>query len=283
MDLGLLYYGARFYIPSLARFASVDTIVPDPTNPQSFNRYSYVRNNPLGFIDPTGHGECGVGQQYICEGDIDRFALVKNQYESGDDFVFGPPGSPGVQRYVKLQPTMGIASISIPFNVNGGRDTELDIAGINFESGFGFYGGLGGEIKGQVDLSSFGSLQFAPKYEVEVGKGLKGRIAGLEFGVKKSVAWNTDGTQNIEYGISAVFISGAGGVTFDPNVTIIRPNESLATELAAGNDDAWQHLWASFYGSSSVLPSPDFTFINTVPSDPIFPDYGGFLPIIYVH
>ena len=43
------------YISYLNRFASADTIVPDPTNPQSFNRYSYVNNNPVRFNDPTGH------------------------------------------------------------------------------------------------------------------------------------------------------------------------------------------------------------------------------------
>jgi hypothetical protein len=29
--------------------------VPDPTNPQVLNRYSYVLNNPLKYIDPSGH------------------------------------------------------------------------------------------------------------------------------------------------------------------------------------------------------------------------------------
>ena len=40
---------------TLNRFASADTIVPDPANPQSFNRYSYGYNNPLKYIDPSGH------------------------------------------------------------------------------------------------------------------------------------------------------------------------------------------------------------------------------------
>ena len=35
--------------------ASPDTIVPDPTNPQSHNRYSYTYNNPLKYVDPSGH------------------------------------------------------------------------------------------------------------------------------------------------------------------------------------------------------------------------------------
>ncbi len=55
MDLGLYYYNARFYLPGIGRFASADTIVPDPMNPQQFNRYTYVLNNPLRFTDPTGH------------------------------------------------------------------------------------------------------------------------------------------------------------------------------------------------------------------------------------
>ena len=53
--LGLYDYHARFYDPYLGRFISADTIVPSPGDPQSLNRYAYVRNNPLKYTDPSGH------------------------------------------------------------------------------------------------------------------------------------------------------------------------------------------------------------------------------------
>jgi RHS repeat-associated protein len=52
---GLYFYNARWYDPALGRFVSADTIVPEPGNPQAWNRYSYVLNSPLRYTDPTGH------------------------------------------------------------------------------------------------------------------------------------------------------------------------------------------------------------------------------------
>jgi RHS repeat-associated protein len=52
---GLYYFNARYYDPLIGRFISPDTIIPHPANPQSFNRYSYCLNNPLKYIDPSGH------------------------------------------------------------------------------------------------------------------------------------------------------------------------------------------------------------------------------------
>ena len=57
-DLGLIYMNARYYLPNTNRMVSPDTIVPDPTNPQSYNRYSYANNNPIRYRDPTGHAAC---------------------------------------------------------------------------------------------------------------------------------------------------------------------------------------------------------------------------------
>jgi len=52
---GLYYYGARYYDPAIGRFISPDSIVQDFANPQTLNRYSYVLNNPLKYVDPTGN------------------------------------------------------------------------------------------------------------------------------------------------------------------------------------------------------------------------------------
>jgi RHS repeat-associated protein len=54
-DISLMDYQARFYSPTLGKFVQPDSIVPDTVNPQSFNRYSYVMNSPIMFIDPTGN------------------------------------------------------------------------------------------------------------------------------------------------------------------------------------------------------------------------------------
>lgn len=53
---GLYYYGARYYDPEIGRFITADTIVQHPNDPQDLNRYAYCRNNPIKYVDPTGHG-----------------------------------------------------------------------------------------------------------------------------------------------------------------------------------------------------------------------------------
>ncbi|HAJ57219.1 MAG TPA: hypothetical protein DCL35_05560 [Candidatus Omnitrophica bacterium] len=54
-NTGLYFYGARYYDPEIGRFVTADTIVQAPYDPQSLNRYTYCRNNPLNYVDPTGH------------------------------------------------------------------------------------------------------------------------------------------------------------------------------------------------------------------------------------
>ncbi|HZX45184.1 MAG TPA: RHS repeat-associated core domain-containing protein, partial [Candidatus Nanoarchaeia archaeon] len=51
----LMYYGARYYSPILGRFTQPDTLLQNVYDPQLLNRYSYARNNPLKYTDPSGH------------------------------------------------------------------------------------------------------------------------------------------------------------------------------------------------------------------------------------
>jgi RHS repeat-associated protein len=59
-ETGLYYYNARYYNPALGRFISADRVVPELFDPQYLNRYSYVRNNPLGLTVTDANGEAPV-------------------------------------------------------------------------------------------------------------------------------------------------------------------------------------------------------------------------------
>ncbi|MBL3601657.1 MAG: hypothetical protein JMN25_17635 [gamma proteobacterium endosymbiont of Lamellibrachia anaximandri] len=54
-EMGLIHMNGRVYDPELGRFLSADPQVQSPYNSQSYNRYSYVLNNPLKYTDPSGH------------------------------------------------------------------------------------------------------------------------------------------------------------------------------------------------------------------------------------
>ena len=58
-SVGLIHMNGRVYDPALGRFLSADPFVPNPTATQSFNRYSYVINNPLSYTDPSGFAYAG--------------------------------------------------------------------------------------------------------------------------------------------------------------------------------------------------------------------------------
>ena len=56
-ETGLYYLRARYYDPSVGRFISEDSYEGNITNPLSLNLYTYVQNNPLGYVDPSGHDQ----------------------------------------------------------------------------------------------------------------------------------------------------------------------------------------------------------------------------------
>lgn len=55
-ETGLDYFGARYLSAAQGRWTSPDPLLSSgrPWDPQSWNRYSYVLNNPLRYTDPLG-------------------------------------------------------------------------------------------------------------------------------------------------------------------------------------------------------------------------------------
>jgi len=69
------YMHARYDMATMGRFLSIDPVLDQKSvlrNPQAWNRYAYVRNNPLRLTDPTG--------KYTCEGSRQDCATVKTAY-----------------------------------------------------------------------------------------------------------------------------------------------------------------------------------------------------------
>lgn len=53
-DMGIIHMNGRIYDARIGRFLQADPFIQAATNTQSYNRYSYVLNNPLNSTDPSG-------------------------------------------------------------------------------------------------------------------------------------------------------------------------------------------------------------------------------------
>jgi RHS repeat-associated protein len=88
LESGLDYMMARYY--SLGRFMTVDPINLDinPMNPQSWNKYAYVRNNPVRYTDPRGTmGQDDVGPLPQVLRNLDGAWIVPEHQQAMVDFA----------------------------------------------------------------------------------------------------------------------------------------------------------------------------------------------------
>ena len=93
-DLGLINMNGRLYDPQLARFISADSVVPEPYNTQSYNRFSYVNNSPFRYTDPSGFTSQALSDAKLVFGSMatgvsEASNAVLEQFSLGNSWLLG--------------------------------------------------------------------------------------------------------------------------------------------------------------------------------------------------
>jgi RHS repeat-associated protein len=97
-ETGLDYFGARYYASRTGRFTTVDPVVLLDAafrDPQLWNRYAYVRNNPLRYTDPDGR--CIWD---LCAAEGTGVYLVGAAAVATTAWLISPPGQEAVRQVV---------------------------------------------------------------------------------------------------------------------------------------------------------------------------------------
>src|SRR5262249_17639907 len=91
-ETGLDYAVRRFYNSPVTAFCSADPVQGSVDDPQSWNRYAYVENDPINLTDPSGESLLGWILNIVTLG-------LNNLFGGGGDFITRPGGeNPGFNR-----------------------------------------------------------------------------------------------------------------------------------------------------------------------------------------
>ncbi|MEW6008872.1 MAG: RHS repeat-associated core domain-containing protein [Candidatus Omnitrophota bacterium] len=227
---GLYFYGARYYDPEIGRFITPDSIVQAPSDPQSLNRYSYCRNNPLNYIDPSGHfWFIGI----IIGAILGGISSAVNHQPIWQGMLMGALGGVLVAGGGALAAEMGfsagwgataggIVGGIANFAVNGGN---IGVGALTGGLGAAIGYGLGNWAAGWNSGSFWGQLGGAAIAGAVAG-GVGAELSGGKFGqgAWMGAAFSTAG-----------FLGSYGGNSLDPQVVKGRTYERQSRQIHALN------------------------------------------------
>ncbi|HEU0124238.1 MAG TPA: RHS repeat-associated core domain-containing protein, partial [Bryobacteraceae bacterium] len=134
-ETGLDYFGARYMASAMGRFTSPNPkMFPDAVyDPQSWNKYGYVRNNPLRLVDPNGEDWKDVASGFFNAFNTNQMMGIGRTEGGNSDFrtgqAFGDAvstiqgvaemivGTGGEVGGIALDSTVVGATLGIPLNV----------------------------------------------------------------------------------------------------------------------------------------------------------------------
>ena len=171
----LIDMNGRIYDPVLGRFLSADPFIQDMTDLQSFNRYSYVLNNPLALTDPTGYWSLGGFLSSIGNAISSAINSIGNAIGAAVSWV-GSAISSAAQWVKANYKTLIVVAVAIGVGVlTGGAGTAALLGG-------GFWGGLGAAVLSGA-AAGFASNFVAGELNGDnIGDALKSALQGAAVG-----------------------------------------------------------------------------------------------------
>jgi RHS repeat-associated protein len=184
-EVGIIHMNGRIYDPLIGRFMSADPYVQVPTNLKTFNRYSYVWNNPLKSYDPNGFG---IGNLLF---DIDTQNSLKN--DGGYDQMQQAPGtsSSGSSEYCPCEGrTTYYFSYDAGTNLSGvGIVSRQDDAGQSAVTASG-----SASFVDRVVTGGYGALSAAAARDGNWGAAVGYTVAGAAYGGGMVISFGQAGT-----------------------------------------------------------------------------------------
>lgn len=143
--VGLINMNGRIFNPVIGRFMSPDPNVFYPENPQDFNRYSYVHNNPLSFVDPSG-----FAMAPMTDGEMSGFGASVSMPDKLFEYAISSSSFQSYQNYVSYSNSLGgsYANVTVTSSSSSSTAASNQHGGSNVTVGNG-----GGSVGGMSPLS----------------------------------------------------------------------------------------------------------------------------------
>ena len=172
-ETALEYFGARYYDPEFMHFVAPDSVISNVYDPQSLNRYVYVLNNPVKYVDPNGlwavqfGGQAQGGIVGLLTGEV-GFYYVRS--DTGENYYgFYKTSGAGVALVPNVE---GGVAISGTFSPHAQTPNDLVGENTNIEGSILVGTGPGAVIGGGVGFDD--NYKNPSSYNLNIGAGGKG-------------------------------------------------------------------------------------------------------------
>jgi len=186
--------------------------VPDPTSSSGFNRYRYAKNNPLLYVDPSGHQGCSVFND-LCY-NFDPWKPLRDMWDSA------PESAP---KAVEDLATNAVEEINASGKLAGNAAERLVPPAPDAIT-------VGGSVSANLGV---------PGFSIDMGGEV---VINFNSGEVTGFSYNGPGAA---YGASAI-LTGYGGMVWNlpDNSAYSGPFESVNITAAGGEGGSFTYFWA---------------------------------------